>query len=145
DLMYASPGLRASQLSRYYKDSRFGAVPAGAGKPYHPGGRDVTIVRDGFGVPHINGATRADTMYGIGYATAQDRLFFIDVLRHVGRAELSAFVGGNPSNRLLDSEIWQTAPYTEADLQRQVDQSPPGFAKQAAKLRADLFAYVDGI
>src|SRR5437764_1050052 len=70
---------------------------------------------------------------------------FHDVLRHVGRAELSSFAGGAPSNRLLDREIWQTAPYTEADLQRQVTQSPPGFAKPAAKLRADLYSYVDGI
>src|SRR5437764_5613666 len=145
DLMDASPSVRAGQLGRYYKDSRFGAEAAGAGAPYHPGGRDVTVVRDRFGVPHIRGRTRADTMYGIGYATAQDRLFFIDVLRHVGRAELSSFAGGAPSNRLLDREIWQTAPYTEADLQRQVTQSPPGFAKPAAKLRADLYAYVDGI
>src|SRR5438552_2563865 len=143
DLLYASPGLRAANLTRYYKDSRFGAALAGAGQPYHPGGRDVTVVRDRYGVPHIRGTTRADTMYGIGYATAQDRLFFIDVLRHVGRAELSSFAGGAPANRLLDREIWQTAPYTEADLQRQVDQSPPGFAKPAVKLRADLHAYVD--
>ena len=145
DLLYASPGLRAANLTRYYKDSRFGAALAGAGQPYHPGGRDVTVVRDRYGVPHIRGATRADTMYAIGYVTAEDRLFFIDVLRHVGRAELSSFAGGASANRLLDREIWQTAPYTEADLQRQVDQSPPGFAKPAAKLRADLHAYVDGI
>ena len=145
DLLYAAPGLRAANLTRYYKDSRFGAALAGAGQPYHPGGRDVTVVRDRYGVPHIRGATRADTMYAIGYVTAEDRLFFIDVLRHVGRAELSSFAGGASANRLLDREIWQTAPYTEADLQRQVDQSPPGFAKPAAKLRADLHAYVDGI
>ena len=46
DLMYASPSVRAGQLGRYYKDSRFGAEAAGAGAPYHPGGRDVTVVRD---------------------------------------------------------------------------------------------------
>ena len=48
----------------------------------------------GFGVPHIYGDTRAELMFGIGYATAEDRLFFIDVLRHAGRGELAQFAGG---------------------------------------------------
>ena len=56
----------------------------------------VTIVRDTqFGVPHIYGDTRAALMFGIGYATAEDRLFFIDVLRHAGRGELAQFAGGS--------------------------------------------------
>ena len=33
-------------------------------------------------------------MFGAGYVGAEDRLFFMDVLRHAGRAELSAFAGG---------------------------------------------------
>jgi len=144
DLLYAAPGLSAAHLSQYYKDSTFGVRPVLAGKPYSPRA-DVTIVRDQFGVPHIYSASRRGAMFGIGYATAEDRLFFIDVLRHVGRAELSSFAGGAPSNRLLDHEIWATAPYTEQDLQRQVDQSPPGFAAQAAKLRGDVPDYVAGI
>src|SRR6185437_7205187 len=82
---------------------------------------DVTIVRDSaFGVPHIYGSTRAGTMFGIGYATAEDRLFFIDVLRYLGRAELSSFAGGAPGNRAMDRQQWAVAPYTEADLQAQV-------------------------
>jgi Penicillin amidase len=55
----------------------------------------VTIVRDrGFGVPHIYGATRDGAMFGLGYAGAEDRLFFMDALRHAGRAQLSSFAGG---------------------------------------------------
>ena len=46
---------------------------------------DVTIVRDkATGVPHITGTTRAGTMFGAGYAGAQDRLFLMDLMRHVG-------------------------------------------------------------
>ena len=33
-------------------------------------------------------------MFGIGYATAEDRLFFIDVLRHSGQGDLAQFAGG---------------------------------------------------
>jgi alkylation response protein AidB-like acyl-CoA dehydrogenase len=37
-----------------------------------------------FGVAHIFGRTRADTEFGSGFASAEDRLFEMDVLRHVG-------------------------------------------------------------
>jgi acyl-homoserine lactone acylase PvdQ len=96
-------------------------------------------------VPHIYGSTRDGAEFGIGYATAEDRLFFLDVFRHLGRAELSGFAGGSPANRILDEQVWNVAPYTEADLQKQVDQRPPQYAAQADRLKADLVNYVAGI
>jgi acyl-homoserine-lactone acylase len=33
---------------------------------------DVEIVRDPFGVPHINGKTDADAAYGLAYAHSED-------------------------------------------------------------------------
>ena len=33
---------------------------------------DVEIVRDGFGVPHINGKTDADAAFGLAFAHAED-------------------------------------------------------------------------
>ena len=144
NLLYAAPGLTTAAVSDYFKDSRFGALPENRERKYSPRG-DVTIVRDHFGVPHIYGATRSGAMFGIGYVTGEDRLFFIDILRHVGRAQLASFAGGDPANVLLDREIWATAPYTEGDLQRQVDQKRPGFQKEADRLRADAKEYVNGV
>jgi len=63
--------------------------------------------------------------FGLGYAAAQDRLFFIDILRHLGRAELTSFAGGAPGNRAFDAMQWSVAPYTEQDLRRQI---PEGIA-----------------
>ena len=95
-------------------------MPAGdvaASESPEPG---VTIVRDAsFGVPHIYGETRAELMFGIGYATAEDRLFFIDVLRHAGDGTLAQFAGG--SNVSMDESVWASEPYTDQDLQNQVD------------------------
>ena len=83
----------------------------------------MTIQRDSaYGVPHIYGDTRADTMFGAGYAGAADRLFLMDVLRHTGRAELASFLGG--SNAEADAGQWSFAPYTEADLEKQLAQTP---------------------
>ena len=94
DLLYGYRGLAAGDLGRYFKDATFGVKPGEAERTYSPRG-DVTIVRDRYGVPHIYGATRAGAMFGIGYATAEDRLFFLDVFRHLGRAQLSSFAGGS--------------------------------------------------
>lgn len=40
--------------------------------------RDVAILRDEFGVPHIFAADRADLYFGQGYVTAADRIFQMD-------------------------------------------------------------------
>jgi hypothetical protein len=90
----AVPGLKAADLPRYFKDASFG-VPAGAAERVYSPRPDVTIVRDkAFGVPHVYGRTRSGAMFGLGYAGAEDRLFFMDVLRRAGRGELSSFAGG---------------------------------------------------
>jgi acyl-homoserine lactone acylase PvdQ len=93
-------------------------------------------------VPHVYGKTRADVEFGAGYVVAEDRLFFMDVLRHLGRAQLSEFAGG--SNRGLDAEQWQVAPYTERDLQDQIDRAA-SFGAEGLQLKADLENYVAGI
>jgi acyl-homoserine lactone acylase PvdQ len=144
DLLYGYRDLDAAGVGRYFKDATFGVKPGDAERTYSPRD-DVTIVRDRSGVPHIYGATRAGAMYGTGYATAEDRLFFLDVFRHIGRGQLASFAGGSPGNRAFDHLVWTVAPYTEADLQSQIDSERPGFEVEAAKLRADLAEYVAGI
>jgi acyl-homoserine lactone acylase PvdQ len=147
NLVYAVPGLRSQDLSKYYKDATFGAKPGDIARTYSPSpNNDVTIVRDkGFGVPHIYGSTRQGAMFGMGYVAAEDRLFFIDVLRHVGRAQLSAFAGGSQGNRDMDYSEWAIAPYSEADLQRQIDQLPKLYGQAGQQVVDDANNYVAGI
>jgi len=54
---------------------------------------DVRIIRDTFGVPHIYAANEADMYFAFGYAVAQDRLWQIDFLRHLGQGRLSEVFG----------------------------------------------------
>ena len=131
-------------IDAYFKDATFGVKPEDVERTYSPRD-DVTVVRDTAGVPHIYGETRAGAMFATGYATAEDRLFFMDVFRHIGRAQLASFAGGSPGNRAFDHLVWTVAPYTEADLQAQIDRERPGFEAEAAALRADLSEYVAGI
>jgi acyl-homoserine lactone acylase PvdQ len=143
DLGAAAP-ISSVDIPRFFKDSTFGVEPGnvdGVESP-EPG---ATIVRDrSFGVPHIYGDTRPELMFAIGYATAEDRLFFIDVLRHLGRAQLTSFAGGTAGNRAFDLSEWQVAPYTESDLQRQVDRlrtlGPAG-----QRVYSDGLPYIAGI
>jgi acyl-homoserine lactone acylase PvdQ len=147
DLMYDAPGLDAAGLARHYKDSSFGVPPGDDARTYSPGGRDdVTVVRDkSFGVPHVYATTRPGAMFALGYATAEDRLFFIDVLRHLGRAQLTSFAGGAPGNRAFDESQWQIAPYTEDDLQRQIDLGLQRFGAEGQQIHDDSANYVAGI
>jgi hypothetical protein len=147
DLVYGSPGVTADTLSRYYKDSSFGVKPGDVERTYSPGGRDdVTVVRDkSFGVPHVYATTRAGAMFALGYVAAEDRLFFIDILRHLGRAQLASFAGGAPGNRAFDQMQWSVAPYTEADFQKQIDFGLAPTARRASRCSQDSDAYVAGI
>ena len=142
NLTTAAPNIQASQLTQYFKDATFG-VPAGdvaSSESPEPG---VTIERDSqFGVPHIYGDTRAELMFGIGYATAEDRLFFIDAIRHLGRGDLAGFAGG--ANAPLDELQWEVAPYTEQDLQDQVNYAAATLP-DGQQILADANNYVDGI
>ena len=142
-LVYGSPTLTEDQIPLYFKDATFGVPPGEVESSTDPR-PGVTIVRDkAYGIPHIYGETRADTMFGAGYAGAQDRLFLMDVLRHTGRAELASFLGG--SNAEADASQWQFAPYTEADLEKQIKQMPKLYGKDGQQAVDDLDAYVEGI
>jgi len=143
NLLYASPTLTDDQVPNFFKDATFG-VPAGQVESTIEPRPGVTIQRDSaYGVPHIYGDTRADTMFGAGYAGAADRLFLMDVLRHTGRAELASFLGG--SNAEADAGQWSFAPYTEADLEKQATQMPQLYGAAGAQAAADVAAYVEGI
>ena len=143
NLVYGAPGLTEDQIPNFYKDATFGVLPGEVESTIEPR-PGVTIVRDkAFGVPHIYGVTRADTMFGAGYAGAADRLFLMDVLRHTGRAELASFLGG--SNAGADASQWAFAPYTEADFEKQIAQMPQLYGQAGQRAVDDLQAYVEGI
>src|SRR2546423_7858204 len=113
--------LTTGALSQYFNDSSFG-VPADQVASTTKPRSDVTIVRDkALGVPHITGTTRAGTEFGAGYAAAQDRLWLMDVLRHAARGQVTPFAGGAAANRELEQQLFANAPYTEAELQQQID------------------------
>jgi acyl-homoserine lactone acylase PvdQ len=108
------------------------------------GTRTAVIKRDTFGVPYVYGTTRADVMFGTGYATAEDRTFLMDALRHVGRGRQSDFLG-TPVADTLDADLAIKAGYDEAELQAQADQLAARFGADGAQALADVGDYAAGI
>ncbi|WP_329298792.1 penicillin acylase family protein [Streptomyces sp. NBC_00659] len=139
--------LTDAKINDFFNDASFGVASNQVESTTKPGGRtDVTIVRDKKkGVPHITGTTRYGTEYGAGYAAAQDRLWLMDVFRHVGRGQLTSFAGGAASNQGLEQEFWRNAPYTEADLQAQIDSATSKAGARGVQALADANAYIDGV
>jgi acyl-homoserine lactone acylase PvdQ len=144
NLVYAAPTLTDAQVPSYYKDATFGVQDQNVTSVEHPE-PGLTIVRDQYDVPHIYGETRAEVMFGTGYAGAEDRLFLMDVLRHTAEGQLASFVGGSASNRAMDETQWGIAPYTQADLQQQIDLAPKIYGAQGTQLVQDGQEFVAGI
>lgn len=71
-------------LARYNGDIRMQGVQA-----------PVTILRDAHAIPHIFAKSRADALFALGYAQAQDRLWQMVFLRAVMQARVSELVGSD--------------------------------------------------
>ncbi|MET9393843.1 penicillin acylase family protein [Streptomyces sp. NPDC006624] len=147
DLAQEYGGLTNDRIGEFFNDASFGVPADQVASTVRPAGRgDVTIVRDKrTGVPHITGTTRYGTEFGAGFAAAQDRLWLMDVFRHVGRGQLTSFAGGAPSNQGLEQQFWRHAPYTEAELQAQIDNAVAEGGERGRQALADARAYLDGI
>ena len=140
--MYERPRLRdAGPAGRGRSPSssrtRASACPPATPSAPTPRARDVTIVRDrGFGVPHVYGTTRAGRCSGSATSRAEDRLFFMDVLRHAGRAR-AVELRRRRRTPAMDAEQWAVAPYTEADLERQVDRAADLLGAEGEQIQRD--------
>src|SRR5437763_15753381 len=71
-----------ADLVNYYKNSSF-SVPTGSdvGSTETPTNGAVVIRDKSYSVPHIYASTRDAAMFSVGYVTAEDRLFLMDVIR----------------------------------------------------------------
>jgi penicillin amidase len=94
----------------------------------------IDIVRDADAIPHIFASTKADALFGLGYAHAQDRLWQMEFQRRVGFGRLSEIFGATtlPQDRFL-----RTVGFGRAA--RAAWENTPEWAKQQVN------AYISGI
>ena len=86
---------RPPSIPKYFKDSSFG-VPAGqVERTLLPRARTSRSCATRASASRTSTARRATARCSASATSrAEDRLFFMDVLRHAGRAQLSSFAGG---------------------------------------------------
>jgi acyl-homoserine lactone acylase PvdQ len=97
--------------------------------------REVVIYRDAYGVPHIEGATSAAVMYGLGYSQGQDRLAHIELNRRTKNGTRAEILG--PGLVEADKQARDEL-LSEAELMRM-------FAALPAEHQGMMRAYVDGL
>jgi penicillin amidase len=56
--------------------------------------KDVEIIRDAYGVPHIYAKNESDLYFAFGYAMAQDRFWQMEFYRRLGQGRLAEIFGG---------------------------------------------------
>ncbi len=96
----------------------------------------VNVVRDEFSVPHIYAASENDAYRALGYVQAQDRLFQLDLMRHVASGRLAEWFGPKLVARDKKLRTLGIAHHAEAWLQTH---------KLAPRLKSALDAYLEGI
>jgi acyl-homoserine lactone acylase PvdQ len=134
--------VRAADVRRYFKSARFGAEGriVRTERP-RPG---VRILRDRWDVPHVYGRTRADVMFGAGWATAADRGLLLQLLRNAGRIAAVDVPGLDAFSFALSGREYVPSPQVEAVLRAQVDRARRA-GPRGRELYRDVVAYVAGI
>ena len=94
----------------------------------------ATILRDDWGVPHIYAAREEDGYYGLGYATAEDRVENL-LRRYLGASGRLASVFGADS---LEKDFWRLR-WMHLEAARN------SLRRMSPQLRRNYTSYVDGI
>jgi len=146
-LLYGAASLDDAGLSAYFHDESFGVRSQDVTRVERPDPSiPVTIYRDRLDIPHIYGDTRQAMAFGAGYAAAEDRLFLMDVTRHLGAGRLSEFVGPACSNERMDQAQVLFAGYTSADIDAMTsEKAAEQFGPLGVEAREMALAEVAGI
>ncbi|MBM9500845.1 penicillin acylase family protein [Leptospira sp. 201903071] len=103
---------------------------AGISKP-------VSVIRDSYGVPHIRSEDSHSAYFALGYVTASDRLFQMEILRRAGRGELSEVLGAD----LVPADTFLRQMLLRRTAERMLQESSKG-NPQAWK---ELDSFLEGI
>ena len=98
----------------------------------------ITIRRDERGIPYVEAQNDEDLYFGQGYATAQDRLWQMDLFRRTARGELAEVLGAGPNNIAVDQDkLHRTYGFAQA--------AEAEFAAASPRTRTMLEAYARGV
>jgi penicillin amidase len=110
------------------------AVPASAKPGNGVAQKQVTIIRDEYGVPHIYAQSADALFFGMGYVAAADRLWQAEILRRSATGTLSELFGSSVYAQDVQA---RTLFAPERRAQEYAEASP--------ELRTTIGSYVEGI
>jgi len=115
--------LQNSAIPDYNTDVKLGGITT-----------EAHILRDSFGIPHIEAQNENDLYVAVGFAMAQDRLWQMDLLRRVTQGRLSEILGKEQvkSDLLLRSLRFE-------------EKSEKILAKSSPEIKAALDAFSAGV
>ena len=134
-------GVSATHLPRYFKPAWFRLRGTRSARVERPKA-GVTITRDAWGVPHVEGRTQADVAFGAGWATAADRGLLLQAIRGPGRLAALDVPGINPL-AVIGQQFTPSAA-TEAFLTAQT-RLLEAAGRKGREVLAAIDAYVAGI
>jgi acyl-homoserine lactone acylase PvdQ len=111
--------VRNADLRRFFKPETLGLAPGDRATRVERPRRGVTITRDRWGVPHVQGKTAEDVAYGAGWATAADRGAVLELLRGPGRLAALDAPGVDALTLALSGKSFRPSSVTEGTLARQ--------------------------
>ena len=132
-------------IEHLYLSEKFGAgVGPGEAIEEEPLGPGLVIKRDKNDIPHIYGQTRAQVMFGSGWAAAEDRGFLLKKAIGPAFAATLDIPGVNPFGLLLTGREFtpseQTVKFVEAQQQSLIEKGPRG-----VQVLEDLGAWAAGV
>jgi acyl-homoserine lactone acylase PvdQ len=130
-------------IQRLYKPENF--RPNGTIRVEVTGRVGLTILRDGFDVPHIYGKTRADVAFGAGYVTAEDRGLLLQLGRGPARAAVAEVPGVNAFGLVTSGRSFVPSAQSEDLVTAQQGKLVQAYGRKGREILSDLSAYADGI
>jgi acyl-homoserine lactone acylase PvdQ len=146
--MYASlvedDNVTASELGKYFHSMQF--APQGTIERIYEPRDGVTVFRDSFGIPHIYADSMINASYALGWVTAEDRMWQMDVFRHAARGTLTELVGSGADDGYLKMDIeTRREGYTQEEVQKMFDDLDDKYGAMGRTIQAGLQAYADGV
>jgi acyl-homoserine lactone acylase PvdQ len=132
------------QLSRFFKPETLGTATPGPVRAETVPHAGVTIVRDGFDVPHIYGVTRDDVTWGAGWAVAEDRGLLLSQARYDSRVAAIDAPGVDALGLVSSLQNFKPSAQTEREVAKQTNVLLAHGAKGRAVLH-DIDVYLQGI
>lgn len=102
----------------------------------------VQLVRDHWGVPHVFAETDAGAMFGLGYATAQDRAFQMHYMLRIVQGRLAETIGDVQKTRRKEGAVYNDRKMRTFGFYRAAKETAENLDEGSRLL---LQAYCDGV